>query len=153
MVARERVEEIEIPVLEIAGEWTVDDLRTEDDCDDAYAYLVSAVASIEYQLDMYAIAPAEHQIGRNDPTWAPRARAALRMKRAALQVVQNTRGRLDRKRRAAEQDSLRQEFMDIVRDSDPARFRVWLDEAISTTQRRAKAGAALRAARGERGEG
>lgn len=132
---RDRIEDVEIPIIEIGDGWTVEDLKTEDDCDDAFAYLVSAVAAIEYQLDMYMIEPTAHRLGA-DPTWAPRARAALRLKRAALQIVQNTRGRIDRKRRAAEQDSLRQAFMDIVRDSEPVKFRVWLDEAIHVSTRR-----------------
>lgn len=83
-------DDIEIPVIEITDGFTIDDVETLDDCDDAFAILTALVASIEYRIDEFKF--------RNDEfsEECRRAKAALRWKKAALSAVNSKRGRITR---------------------------------------------------------
>lgn len=88
-------DDIRVPVIEICNGWTVDELQTEDDCDDAFAVLTALIVSIEARMDDLAIAgnecSAEHK----------HAKKALRWKKAAMAVVNNKRGKINRAEREA----------------------------------------------------
>ncbi len=51
-MAPQNLGDIEIPDIEIDAGWPVSDIKTIEDCDDAFAFLMSAVASIEYALTL-----------------------------------------------------------------------------------------------------
>lgn len=91
-------EDIEIPVIYITDTWTVDDIETEEDCDDAFALLTAMVASIEGQIDEM------EATGRKGESHHIRAKAALRFKKAALQIIQSKRGRISRAQRMKTHD-------------------------------------------------
>lgn len=81
--------DIEIPDIEIDKGWPVSDVKTISDCDDAFAFLMSAVAKIEFDIDVEVLKPRDQQ----DGLWLAKARCALKYKRAALQIVNSARGR------------------------------------------------------------
>jgi len=89
--------DIEIPDLEITEGWSVSEVATLQDCEDAHNYLVGAIAGIEYQIDAEGFKPLAEQRGE----WVARAKSALRYKKAALNIVQNKRGTLNEQRREA----------------------------------------------------
>jgi hypothetical protein len=76
-------------VLLIEHGWPVTDLPSVAACDEAQAVLEEAIGQIETAL---AAARATGLFSSND--WVRRSRSALRMKKAALQVVQETRAKL-----------------------------------------------------------
>ena len=94
---------IDVPVIEITDGWTVDDIQTEDDCDDAHAVLTAICASIEARMDDLSIAGLEVSVDYK------KAKAALRWKKAALAVVQNKRGRLIRAAKLEQRENGRSE--------------------------------------------
>lgn len=85
----QHLDDIIIPDIEIDKGWPVSDISTIDDCDDAYAYLMAAIASIEFDIELDA-----NKIINKGPLWAARARCALKYKRAALNIVNTKRGRI-----------------------------------------------------------
>lgn len=94
--APQHLDDIVIPDIEIDAGWPVSDVKTIEDCDDAFAFLMSACAAIEYDIDVEASKPASQQ----NPEWAARAKCALKYKKAALSIVNTKRGRInDEKRR------------------------------------------------------
>jgi hypothetical protein len=78
-------------VLMIDDDWSTNDLPTVTSCDAAQAILSQAIAKIESDLAR-AIKQAEN--GPFDAAWFKRARAAMKMKRAAMRVVQERREQL-----------------------------------------------------------
>ena len=110
--AQQHMDDIEIPVIEIENGWPVDDVETIEDCDDAFAYLMTAVASIEFQIDMEALKP---QSERNDP-WLVKAKCAMKYKKAALQIVNLKRGRINDAERRAETARRERILLDHIRD-------------------------------------
>lgn len=87
--------DIEIPEIEITEGWAVKDVLTLEDCEDANAFLVAAVAGIEGWLETEALKPAVTQDGPR----VGKAKAALRFKKAALALVQQKRSGINEKRR------------------------------------------------------
>lgn len=85
--AVQHIDDIEIPIIEITEGWAAEDCKTRERCDDAFAYLMSAVAGIEYQIDMELTKPKPQQ----DREWIAKASCALKYKRAALQIVNQQR--------------------------------------------------------------
>jgi len=81
---------IEVPIIFITDGWSVDEIETEDDCDDAHAVLTGIIARIESHMD-----DIEMQ-GNGMTVEFKKARAALRWKKAALNVVNTKRGRIRR---------------------------------------------------------
>lgn len=88
MAYDQHLDDIVIPDIEISEGWPISDLGSTEDCNDAFAFLMAAVASIELQIELEAIKPLNEQ----RPDWAARARYALKMKKAALQLVGYKRG-------------------------------------------------------------
>lgn len=89
-----RGENVQVPVLMIDEDWTVDDVETLNDANDAIAILQDSIASIKFQLE---VPPREGQT--RDETWRARASLALRLKEAALEAVKHIRQELyDRER-------------------------------------------------------
>ena len=92
-------EDIYVPIIEITGGWTVDEIENEDDCDDAFAVLTAIIVSIEAKLEtleMEGLEKSESYI---------KTKSALRWKKAALSVVNNKRGRFKRQINEAFQKS------------------------------------------------
>lgn len=83
----QHIDDIEIPVIEITSGWPAKDVSTQKECDEAFAYLMSAVAQIEFHIDMELIKQKPNQ----DREWLARANCALKYKRAALQIVNQRR--------------------------------------------------------------
>jgi hypothetical protein len=78
-------------VLRIEDDWTVDDLPNVASCNAAEAVLNQAIEKIESDL---ARAIKQAETGSFDAVWFKRARSAMKMKRAALRVVQERREKL-----------------------------------------------------------
>jgi hypothetical protein len=108
-----------IPDLEIEPGWTVESITTLEECEDARLRLVEIIASIESQL---ARAAAEkHETGEYaDRHWWRRTQVALRLKKAALQRVQNLRSEIRRKAREGTQQSRERAIIEALRAIDPA---------------------------------
>ncbi len=105
--------DIEIPIIEIAEGWTVDQLENLDDCDDAFAYLTGAMCSIESKISI------ADELGTNIGPNYRRLKNALRWKKAALQIVQVKRGKIGRAMRQAEHKSHDRAIIDTMRDMFP----------------------------------
>jgi hypothetical protein len=90
-----QLDDIEIPEIEITDGWPVRDVQTLEDCEEANAYLVAAIAGIEYQIEVEGFKPLSEQRG----PWLGSAKSALRFKKAALNIVVQKRGALNEKRR------------------------------------------------------
>lgn len=88
MSSVQNLPDIEIPDIEISEGWFVSEVETIQDCDDAFAYLTSACAAIEAQIESETLRPVAEQRG----AWMVSAKAAFRFKKAALQIVQQKRG-------------------------------------------------------------
>ncbi len=81
-----------VPVIYITKDWTIDDIKTMEDCDDAFAVLTEQIVGIETRV-------AALKEAGGDKVALTRALAALRWKRAAQQAVQNRRGEIKRARK------------------------------------------------------
>jgi hypothetical protein len=83
-------DEIEVPPMVIDGDWTGDDLETDQDCQDAIAVLTAAIIAIEEKVG----GAKEKGTNKGDPY--RRLTSALRWKRTALAEVQRKRGEIAR---------------------------------------------------------
>ena len=115
--------DIEVPRIYISEGWYADELETIDDCEDAFAYLMSAVAEIEYQLEI---------VGR-DRARENRLRRVLKYRRAALQIVNNRRGRITKKEKDAQQKAADRVLLDVLRENIP---REDFDRCVAIAQAR-----------------
>lgn len=93
----QHLDDIFIPVIEITEGWAASECATIADCDDAFAYLMAAVAGIELQIELEALKPPAEQRGE----WLAKARCALKYKKAALQIVTHRRSAINAAERAA----------------------------------------------------
>lgn len=125
--------DIVVPIIEITTGWTVDDILTEDDCDDAFAVLTAAICSIEAQID-----DATEQ-GRNSGDHFRRLKGALRWKKAALSVVNIKRGKLTRSARQASQDALDRRVIERFSALFPAEYRAALIAVQGMSEHQEKA--------------
>lgn len=108
---------LDVPIIEIAEGWTVEDLETQDDCDDAFAVLTEAIASIEYRMERLR----EEGASVTSPAYR-KAKAALRWKKAGLQAVQTKRAKISREARAQKQASRDRILLDEIRALSPDAF-------------------------------
>lgn len=108
--------DIEVPVVEIVRGWTVDEIETLDDCDDAFAVLTGAICSIESQIE------EAQEAGKDRGEWFRRLKTALRWKKAALQIVQTKKGRITRAARAEAQKAEDRRLLSILSARYPAEF-------------------------------
>ena len=94
---------MDVPVIYITDDWTIDDVETEEDCDDALAVLTGALASCETRVDEL------EAMGQKGSETHIKVKAALRWKKAALAMVQIKRGRINREkaRKAAQENERR----------------------------------------------
>ena len=102
-------DDIRVPIIEITAGWTVDEIETEDDCDDAFAVLTAIIVGIEAKLDtleMENLAKSESFI---------KTKGALRWKRAALAVVNTKRGKIKRQMNEAFQKSNSERILKYVK--------------------------------------
>lgn len=121
--AIQHIHDIEIPVIEITEGWAAEDCKTIDQCNDAFAYLMAAVASIEFQIDMENLKPK----GEQNREWIARATCALKYKRAALQIVGQRRGVIDREMRRSKQDTRDRQLLEYIRRVVPDKqFLEWV---------------------------
>ena len=106
----QHLSDIEIPDIEIDKGWPVSDVQTINDCDDAFALLMSAVAKIEFDIEVETLKPKNQQ----DGLWLAKARCALKYKKAALQIVNFARGRIadeEKRRKHNTQDRILLEYI------------------------------------------
>lgn len=115
---------IQIPIIYITDEWAVDDIHTEDDCDDAHAILTALIVSVEARMDDLEIQ------GRLVSEEYKRAKISLRWKKAAMQVVNLKRGKINRAAANSRAMSQYQEIRKFLALHYPDVFR----EAISVTE-------------------
>lgn len=80
-------DDISIPEIWITEGWAAADVQTESDYDDAFAFLSSAIAEIECQIECETIEP------QREALWLPKARKAFAYKRAALEIIKTNRER------------------------------------------------------------
>jgi hypothetical protein len=119
----QHLDDIEIPDIEITSGWAVSEVETIDDCDDAFAFLSAATAHIEYQIEMDLTKPMSMQ----DPTWAAKARYALKMKKAALGIVANKRSAISKKLKADRQREHDRYLLEFIKKAVPAiQFAEWI---------------------------
>jgi len=115
--------DIEIPVIEITEGWSADSCRTHKDCNDAFAYLMAAVASIELQIDVEMTKPKESQ----DRLWVARANCALKYKKAALQIVNQRRSEINARENRAFQERRDANLLKYIKSIVPNEtFLAWV---------------------------
>lgn len=114
--------ETSVPVLEISRDWTVDDLKTTADCDDAFDVLTEAIASIEGQISAANIRAAADGVYA-DRGWLLRAKFALRHKKAAIQRVQQIRARIAKAERMTANVNQERVLLDIIKATEPEAFK------------------------------
>ena len=110
-------DDIQVPIIYITGDWTVDQIETEDDCDDAHAVLTALIVSIEARMDDLEIQ------GRGVSEEYKRAKISLRWKKAAMQVVNLKRGKINRALAAGKAEARYQEMRKFLAINHPAVFK------------------------------
>lgn len=120
-------DEIEVPVISITDGWDVDDIQTEDDCDDAFAVLTAMVVSIEARMDDLAMLGNELSVDYK------RAKSALRWKKAALSVVNTKRGQIRRREKDAADASQTQKVIDYFRAVHPEELKAAMNHVRAGT--------------------
>lgn len=109
--APQHLDDIIIPVIEIDRGWPVTDIKTIEDCDDAYAFLSSAIAQIEYDIEVETFKAMDLQ----DREWSAKARCALRYKKAALQIIATRRARIHSDIKKVRQDASDRKLIAFIR--------------------------------------
>lgn len=118
--------DIEIPDIEIDKGWPVSDVQTINDCDDAFALLMSAVAKIEFDIEVETLKPKNQQ----DGLWLAKARCALKYKKAALQIVNFARGRIADEEKRKKQNTRDRILLEYIRKVTPNEmFMQWVRES------------------------
>lgn len=120
-------DDIQVPVMTITEGWTVDEIETEDDCDDAFAVLTALIVSIEARMDDLVIAGQEVSVDYK------RAKAALRWKKAAMSVVNIRRGKINRAIKTALQQEQSQRVMAYFSAMHPDEFKAALKHVNAGT--------------------
>jgi hypothetical protein len=123
----QHLEGIDIPDIEITDGWLVSDVLTKEDTVEAFAVLMSAIAQIEYQID---IAEIQHPAKR-DNEWLASARCALKYKKAALQLINFKRSDFTREAKLAEQRRVDRLLIDHIKSEvSSVQFDQWLSVAL-----------------------
>lgn len=119
----QHIDDVEIPVIEITDGWSAESCTTKEQCDDAFAYLMSACAGIEYQIDMEFTKPKEQQ----DAPWLAKAKCALKYKKAALQIVQNRKALISETEKRVWQERQDRHLLTYIRSVVPDhQFLEWV---------------------------
>jgi len=119
----DKYDDIQIPVVYICDGWAVDDIETIEDCEDAYIKLVQICASIEAQIE--DLTASGGFIGS--------AKAALRWKKLAMNLVNLKKARISRKAADEKQYSRDRLTIAFIATEDPDlmdRANKWADAAI-----------------------
>lgn len=127
----------EVPIIYITEDWSIDDIETEDDCDDAFAVLTAMIARIEAQMDdleIQGLALSEQY---------KRAKMAFRWKKAAMSMVQTKRGRINRKRNEAQQANRENRIIKYFAAMHPEHFRAAIAHIEAGTDAAMARGAAV----------
>jgi hypothetical protein len=114
--------------LKIAPNWTIDDIKTLEDCDRARDLAQAAIIEIENQIraaQAHRYTTGEH----TDPDWYRRAYSALKLKRLVLQKIQEIRGRLSREERKQSANARDRALLDTIKEIAPDMFERALTEA------------------------
>jgi len=120
-------DDIEIPCVELCDGWTVDDIITEEDCDDAFAYLTQAIATIENRIDELEVG------GQRGTSVFARTKAALRWRKAAMQIVSIKRGRISRAEKLTRDATSERKIIEYVKAMHPEAFREAVEHATGST--------------------
>lgn len=96
--------------IEILNGWSLDQVTTLAQCDEAEVALTGAIANIEGQI--------ANPITQ-DPEWMRRATFSLKMKRVALQAVNRKRGEIRRETGVR----FERQFLNQCRERHPAVYR------------------------------
>jgi hypothetical protein len=110
-------DEIQVPIIEITDGWTVDEIETEDDCDDAFAVLTAMVVGIEARMDDLAIEGQELSVAYK------RCKSALRWKKAGLSVIGIKRGKINRAKKEAREDDRNKRVIDYFYAMHPEEMK------------------------------
>lgn len=110
--------DITIPIIDITDGWSIDQVKTIADCDEAEAYLTGAIAQIEAQLLENRL--SGHPRGVD---WAIRAKTALSYRKTARQMVARRRGEIGRAQRAESGNDHNRRLVDIFKAEFPEQFR------------------------------
>jgi hypothetical protein len=92
--------------LEIAHDWTTDELRTIEDCERAKDTLLAAISKMRTSLKLHEEGDPEPYAG-----WARKARIALHLKTITLQRVEDLHAKL-------RGDTPERRLLEIVKDLD-----------------------------------
>lgn len=129
IVARQsiqHIEDIEIPVIEITEGWAAESVKSAKDCDDAFAYLMSACAQIEFQIDTELTKPKNF----HDLNWLARANCALKYKKAALQIVNQRRSQINLAAKQAAHNTRNQKLLEFIRTQvSDDQFMGWIRQS------------------------
>jgi hypothetical protein len=108
--------------LRVDDGWTVEDLQTCEECDEARLVLTETIARIEEQL-----LEAKQKLGATgeyaNSDWYRRAKTALRYKKAALQAVQNRRAQIRQTQKGMAQQTRDRMLLDLIREKYPEQFK------------------------------
>lgn len=119
----QHIDGIDIPVIEITDGWAADSVQSEAECNDAFAYLMSACAGIEFQIDMEFSKPKALW----DDVWLARAKCALKYKKAALQIVQQRRSAITDAEKRERQKQMDVRLLQHIRASvTNSQFMAWV---------------------------
>lgn len=118
--------EIDIPILTIADGWSIDQVQTIADCDDADALLTQVIAEIDGQLLEDRLAGFTR-----GPQWRAKANVALKMKRRALQQITQKRGEIGRAARQSQNKTRDRELLDLIKRDFPDQFRIAVETFIA----------------------
>lgn len=119
----QHIDDIEIPVIEITDGWAAESVKTREECNDAFAYLMSACAGIEFQIDTELTKPKTHQ----DLLWLAKAKCALKYKKAALQIVNQRRSAIGEIEERAWRQRRDSKLLEYIRSVTPDRqFIEWI---------------------------
>lgn len=119
----QHIPDVEIPIIEISDGWAAEDCNTTEQCNDAFAYLMSAVAGIEYQIDMELTKPKERQ----DLVWMAKAKCALKFKKTALQIINQKRSVISSEADREFKDRRDRKLLEYIRSVVPGEtFLNWI---------------------------
>jgi len=109
---------ITVPVIDITDGWTIDEVKTIADCDEAEACLTFAIGDIQRQLFQDRVAGY-----KRGPKWRGLAKIALGEKQRAFQAVARKRGQINRAARAEAGEANDRLLINIFRSDFPDQFQ------------------------------
>ncbi|MEN8658304.1 MAG: hypothetical protein ABF313_09720 [Marivita sp.] len=117
-------DEIEVPIVEIVSGWTVDEIETQEDCDDAFCVLTKAIVGIELRISEM------EECGQEGSREHRMAKAALRWKKAALQIINRKYAQIGRREKEKQENGFDRLFVQYVKAHFPDQARQATDAAV-----------------------